>query len=189
MSSKVITQPSVEIVTLEEAKIHLRIDYSDEDSLVSSLIVAARKQAEHMTGRAFGVQTRELIIDAFPDDEIRLPGTPVTSIVSVTYADSSGNTVVMPEDGYALDSDYIPSSLFPSSEDPWPDTYDTANAVRIRYVCGHEAGTAESVRVWMLMTVGTMYRHRESIANAQSYALPRSAYDVLLDPFDIRRAT
>ena len=42
-----------EPVTLEEARLHLRVDHTDEDALIGSLIIAARELAEHETGRVF----------------------------------------------------------------------------------------------------------------------------------------
>ena len=36
-----------EPVTLEEARLHLRVDHTDEDALIGSLIIAARELAEH----------------------------------------------------------------------------------------------------------------------------------------------
>ena len=42
MNLKVIEEPVKEVITLEEAKSHLRIDGDDEDNLISSYIKAAR---------------------------------------------------------------------------------------------------------------------------------------------------
>ena len=42
-----------EPVTLEEARLHLRVDHTDEDALIGSIILAARELAEHETGRVF----------------------------------------------------------------------------------------------------------------------------------------
>ena len=185
MSTRVVTAPSVEIVTLDEAKAHLRVDGTDEDALIGALIVAAREQAEHRTGRAFGAQVREMIIDAFPSAEIRLDGTPVTNIISVSYADTAGATQVLDASAYVLDQHAIPSWLLPSYGTAWPATYDTANAVVLRYDCGQTAGV-DSVRAWMLLALGTWYKQREAIVTGAAVAqLPHAFWDGLLDRYRI----
>ena len=49
-----LTPPAAEPLTLAEAKLHLRVDadITDDDSLITALIVTARQQAEHRTGRS-----------------------------------------------------------------------------------------------------------------------------------------
>lgn len=48
---KLITAPAAEPITLAEAKLHARADTSAYDSLITALIVAAREECEHITGR------------------------------------------------------------------------------------------------------------------------------------------
>ena len=62
-----ITAPATEPIDLATAKLHCRVDGTDEDTLIAALIVAAREQAEHETGRALVTQTWEQVHDAFPD--------------------------------------------------------------------------------------------------------------------------
>ena len=44
----VITPPATEPITLNEMKLHSRIDGSDDDTLIEGLITAARMQLEQM---------------------------------------------------------------------------------------------------------------------------------------------
>lgn len=65
ISYRVVTEPTVEPVTLSEAQDYLRVDSGDDDAQITRLITASRKYCEHVTGRAFATQSilAQLIID------------------------------------------------------------------------------------------------------------------------------
>jgi hypothetical protein len=54
-----------EPVSLLEAKLHLRVDFDDDDVLITTLIGAARQAAETMTGRQFVTARWQYVIDCF----------------------------------------------------------------------------------------------------------------------------
>ena len=45
MSLTLITAPALEPITLSEAKLHLRVEHSVDDTLISVFITAARERA------------------------------------------------------------------------------------------------------------------------------------------------
>ena len=77
-----IAAPASEPLALADAKAHCRVDHTDDDALITALIVAAREQAEHETGRALVTQTWELVHDAFPEAFV-LRKPPVASVTSI----------------------------------------------------------------------------------------------------------
>lgn len=58
--------PSVEPITLADAKLYVRQTESFDDSLITSLIAAARQYAEMVTRRALIAQRLSYLLDSFP---------------------------------------------------------------------------------------------------------------------------
>jgi uncharacterized phiE125 gp8 family phage protein len=175
--------PAVEPVTLAEAKLHLKVDHSADDALISVLITAAREEAEHRTGRSLIDQQWTLTLDAFPD-AIRLRMGRVSSVSEVRYVDPAGATQVLAPAGYTLDNagDYA-NWLFPAAGYAWPATLDQPNAVTVVYRAGEpNASTVPaSAKAWVLLTVGALYANREGGVEKAISELPRAFYHGLLD--------
>mgnify|MGYP000365478232 CR=1 FL=1 len=87
MALTISSEPAVEPISLAEAKAHLRVDTSADDSLITSLIVAARKYFEERTRRSLITQSWKLTLDDFPTEFTltRPPIQSVTSVKSVSY--------------------------------------------------------------------------------------------------------
>lgn len=189
MTIKIIVPPSVEPVSLAEAKHHCRTDDSADDAFITALIVAAREQAEHETGRALCTQTRELVLDAFPEDFV-LRGAPIISLVSLKFIDEAGVEQTLDPQDTQLDKDSEPGYLIPAYGKAWPASRAEPNAVRVRYTCGYGAAAAvpQGIKHWILLAVGTMYAQRETIASGQIVALPDRFWHRLLDPYRLYEA-
>lgn len=181
MTLKLITPPA-ELITLAEAKVQLRLgSETDEDALISALITSARLQCEHIIGRGIGAQTWRRTLDAFPVGGIELGMPPVASISALQYIDTSGATQTLAPSAYTLDNASDDEAfVLPAYGTDWPDTLDTANAVSVTFVCGLTA-LPENLRAWMLLQIGTLYRHRESVQSGQVTELPSKYTDGLLD--------
>lgn len=166
MALKLINGPASEPVTLTEAKAHLRVDGTDDDTYITALIVAAREGAENMTRRALMTQTWELTLDAFPD-AFELIRVPVQSVTSITYDDPDGISTVLSSSLYSLDNadDAGLAYVVPAYNTTWPSTQDSINAVKLRYVSGYAnaASVPQQIKSWMLLRVGLLYEHRESV--------------------------
>ena len=186
----VTTPPFEEIVTLAEARAHLRLDedMTDEDALLLEHIRAARMGAEHRcNGRAFGVQERLLTLATFPcgSTPLVLGGTPATDIYAVRYRDSAGAEALLPASAWTLDRAAVPSVLYPAVGTAWPATDGTPGNVRIEFECGHTATEVPGVRAWILLSVATQYCQRSALTERALATLPRAFHDGLLDPWRI----
>lgn len=191
-----ITPPALEPVTLAEARLHLRISDDDTsyDSRILTMIEAARHAAEHELHRKIMAQTWDFFYDCFPPNgaAINVHGdlAPLDSVTRISYLDTTGSVRTVPSSGYVSDPYSLPGYIFPAAGVNWPaDVADSANAVRIRIVCGEWSVASDvpaAIRQWMLMQVGTMFRNAESIASGQPVAaLPGNFVDRLLDPYRV----
>jgi uncharacterized phiE125 gp8 family phage protein len=186
-----IADPLTEPVTLLEAKLHAKVDHTDDDTLITALISAAREQAEHLIGRALITQTQELVLDSFPASEISLHLPDVQAIASVKYINLEGVERTMDAAEYSLDMESTPCWLLPAYGFSWPPTLDTVNTVRIRFTVGYGATAADvpqAIRAWLLVRVASLYAQREAHVSGVSVAeLPGRFIDGLLDPYRVWR--
>lgn len=188
MALRLITAPTVLAVSLVEAKSHLRVDLSDDDTLITAMITSATEAAEQMTGRAIMPQTWELSLDAFPD-AIELTRTPVSAITSITYKNTAGAPIVLSNTLYALNNadDYGFAQVSPVYAGVWPDTLSDINAVALRYVAGYAnaAAVPESIKAWIKLQVGAMYENREAETVGSGSAITLGFADRLLDRYKV----
>src|SRR5690606_18850923 len=93
--------PSVEPVTLNEAKQMLRIAHDSEDTLLSGLVRAAREEVEASCGLALLDQRWRLALDVLPPlGRVLLRRHPVREISSITFYGEDGEGMLVPPDSY-----------------------------------------------------------------------------------------
>lgn len=182
MTTRLIST-ATEPVSVAEAKLRLRIDGADDDADLGMMIAAAREMCEQQTDRSVALSTWELKIDAFPAGEIRLLWPPIVSVDTVTYVDADGTMQTLDPSLYALDSHAEPGWLLPAAGTDWPATYDTANAVTVRYTAGYGADCPQALKQWILLQVGHWYRNREAATEKQMMVTPFA--DGLLDRYRV----
>jgi uncharacterized phiE125 gp8 family phage protein len=93
--------PAIEPVTLSEAKRHANVVASDDDTLITALIQAAREQVESDCSRALITQTWRLKLHEWFADWLDVPRSPLQSVTSVTYID--GDEGVLLYRGYPIE--------------------------------------------------------------------------------------
>jgi len=139
MGLRLITPPAAEPLSVSEVKANQHIDHADDDVLLGKLITDARQWVEDRTQQKLMTQTWELVIDYFPEHEVRIPVRPVQTITSIKYDDSAGAEQTIDGNDYYLDNVGGDEAwLFTNGDTAWPtDLIDAVNAVRIRFVAGY----------------------------------------------------
>jgi len=169
---KLYSAPATEPISSTEAKLHLRVDVTDDDTLITALITAARQLVEEETWRALVTQTWDYVADDWPaGDAIRLPRPPIQSVTSITYLDDAGATQTMAAANYIVDTYQGRVVLAEGAE--WPDgELYPASAVRVRYVAGYGAASTvpAPIKAAMLLLVGHLYENREAVASGAGVA-------------------
>jgi uncharacterized phiE125 gp8 family phage protein len=186
MSLKLITPPAIEPVDLDTAKLHLRVEHTTDDTIITALIKAAREFAEHECNRALITQTWELALDAFPAGAIRAPKANLLTVVSLKYDDPDGVEQTLATDAYTLDTHEQPGWIVPEIDTDWPETIAAVNAVRVRFTAGYGPAASDvpqGIKTWLLLRVGTLYRNRDELAETRF--APNPLYDRMLDPFRV----
>lgn len=183
MSLAVVSPPVALAVPLADAKTYLRVDGSNEDSLIAGLIQAATDHVERTTRRTLVYTTYRLRLDTFPDGPIELPRSPAVEITqggnyaydmpAVDYIDQDGDTVELVKDtDFEVDLAENPPSLYLPPQTYWPLTQaGKAKAVSIDFVAGY-GPTAATVppllKTAVLLLVGHWYENREAVGSVGS---------------------
>lgn len=186
MDLRLLEGPDGNVVSLEEAKAHLRELSDDHDALIENLIKAA---TSHMDG-AKGVLGRCLLEQrwsvSWPEfsDELFLPLAPVVSVDAVRYVDVDGAVQTVNEDVYTV---LVTDGAVIQSAD-WPATDRRPGAVTVEFTAGYglSADVPQPIKQAMLLLIGHWFHTREA-AGASTQSSPY-AVEALLLPYLFRSA-
>jgi uncharacterized phiE125 gp8 family phage protein len=164
------TAPTIEPLTLAEAKAHLRVDSSDEDSLITTLIAAARTYVERRTAITVGQRNYRMELSRFPVDgaDIVMPTSPCSAVSSIAYVapDTTTTTLTVTTD-YRLAFAVPPGRIrLPYGSTTWPDTIDGAeDAVVILFTAGHDSAGKMPATIGQVcrLLIGHWYENREAV--------------------------
>ena len=173
MSWVVSSASAVQPITLSEAKLYLKVDTSADDDLITHLIAASKSAAENYLDRYLYNTTITEYFDGFPVYTTRNTGAQlllsvggVSSVTSITYTDSDGNTgTTFSSSNYVVDTnDNGMTRIGLASGASWPGTYSEIKSVTVTYVAGYgaTAGTEPaSIKQACYLMLSAWYHVRE----------------------------
>ena len=194
MKTALVTAPGTSyIISLTEAKTHMRVVSTADNDYIKSLIKVATKRIEDMTGRKFISQTWYSYHDDWPNDNyIELPYAPLRSIPSsgVLYKCTTGNSTTMSSTAWNYTTQQEPPIVYLEYGDTWPSTglYEF-NPVRIQGVYGYSSGSTSvpvEIKQACKIMVSHWYENREPGIMGRIYTDVPMSVDALLAPFKLR---
>lgn len=176
------TAPTVEPITLDEAKNHLKIDSADDNALITALIKTARQLAEGETKRALITQTWEMFLD-YAEPEIEIPKPPLQSIESINVIEDDGSeSLVSPTIYMVATSQNSPGRVKLVTGGSWPYHRGFASFI-IEFKGGYgdaASDVPELLKHGILLFLGHLYENRGT------EDIPKATKDVLW-PFKVMR--
>jgi phage conserved hypothetical protein, phiE125 gp8 family len=181
----VVTAPDP-VVTLDQAKAHLRVDHAEDDELIEGLVAAATQWIDAPAGwlgRAIGRQTLEVTVDGLCDAGVALPFPPISAVESVTYLDAAGEEAILADTAWRIGGTSLRPLLLPARGVSFPAVATGGDSVTVRIVCGWPTDEVpRPIRQAILLMVGGWYEDREATSREGRSAVPFGV-EGLLSPF------
>jgi uncharacterized phiE125 gp8 family phage protein len=183
------TPPAYTTISLEEAKVQLRVDGDSEDLLIQSLMKAADQIAENKTNRAF-MQSGYTMYSSCWQCNYTLWPAPLVEVESVQYYDSDNALQTLDPSSYIVYSDFLPGILSIKSTATLPTLYDRLDAVQITYTVGcggvdavegeQRDAVPESVKAWVKLNLTTLYENRQAFTDNTGGIMDSLIYPYIL---------
>ena len=201
----VVTAETAHAITSTEAKNWLRVDGSDDDTVIGNLIIASHNWAKRYTVRTLTTQKLKMSIDSIYDADIPikegsyvgidqditrrsiiLPQSPVASISNVKYYNDEDTESTFASSSYYLDSASGPAKFVLRNGESYPTGLRVANALEITYVAGYGGvnDVPQDIKHACLIYTAWLFEHRGDGTDRNS--APYQATQ-LLQPYVIRQ--
>lgn len=178
-----------DVLAVEDAKKHLRVDFDDDDDLIESYIATAIQNVDGRDGwlgRALVEQTWELRLPDFGGPVIPIPLPPLIAVESVKYYDAADVLQTLSADAYEVAGvgGFGKARLVLKSGQAWPVLAKRSENVVIRFTAGYETVPAPILTA-IKHQVGAMYENREAVVvNASVTKLP-GGVEAMLMPYRV----
>ena len=177
------------LVSLTEAKEHLRIGHTDDDTYITRLTQAAQIVCENLTGMDFTPNSYIFSCDTW-DQTKEIPNVSgVRTIVSIAYKDKNGILTTLNSSDYYLGTGSQRSRIALVDGKSYPELYDGIQNIRITIntqATWGAMGLNMVAKQACLITIADMYENRQSVIVGRiASKIPKTA-QYLLDTIKIQ---
>ena len=207
---KIDTAWSTSAVATSDQKSFMRVDFSDDDSLIAELIKASQNVIETYLNRSITTQTLSLFLDRLPfysdiklqegiytapdleynSNFIVLPKAPVASVTHVKYYANDDTASTFASTNYYVDTISQQARIVLKTGSSWPTVAETrnANAYEIKYVAGYGGASDVPEPIVQAIKVLTthLYENREAVTSLSVNTIPYTI-GALLQPYKVQR--
>jgi len=173
------------VVTLLDAKAHLRVLDADDDAYIQDLIDVAEAQAEEITSRYLKETQSEFLLEE-KKEFFELPKSPLIAIESIKYySEDSGQYELLDASFYMLNMAREPAQV--KLDLSIAMCIDAFHPLKVVYSAGYVTLPAP-IKQWILLRVATMYENREEVVIGTITSDLKSDYnDFLISKYKVGR--
>jgi len=177
------------VVSLAEAKSHLRVLHDDDNDYIDALVAVGTGLVDGVDGwlgRAIVEQTWEASFDRFPCSDtdghagkLFIPLAPLISIETVKYDGSDGiERDVESYRAYGVGSTQ-PGYILPAVATSWPISIREPETIRVTFKAGYNDVPA-GIKHAILLMIGHWYENREDASDVDLNDIPLGSKALLM---------
>lgn len=168
-----VIAPGTEPLTTAEAKTHLNVSGTSQDTYISTLITTARKQVETYLRRALITQSWKVYYDCW-HYELLIPFGSLTTVTSVKYYDLDGTLQTWATSNYWTVTTTDPGKIVRAYDVTFPELqYGRPDAIEIAFTCGYGAAVdvPEDIKHGIKLLIGNYYENRGDVVIGAGYTV------------------
>jgi uncharacterized phiE125 gp8 family phage protein len=186
MSAILLVPPAAEPWSVAEAKSFLRVEYGDDDAIITALIAAARGHVEALTRRALLTQSWRFVLDRWPvDGRLSLRMGPLRSVIAARVFDAANNAHSIDVATFVVDAaaNIIAS---PCWSLPLPGRFTAGIELDLQLGYGGNASDVpDALRHAIRMLVAHWYENRGLAAIGANVAMLPAGIAALVAPYRV----
>ena len=206
---EVVTGPTIEPITINTIRDHLRLDELVDDIQINGYIIAARQWAENYTGRFFIQRTMRQWYDAHPTgfdhlqegyatghqsyftsrQYLQVASAPIISIDSIKYYNDAGTESTWDSSNYYSDIISDVGKIVLKDGGSFPTDLRKQNGLAVNFTAGYGATAAtvpQAIRVAIMQYITFLYEHRGDFERFPP-PQPPTVLRTLLNPYKVMR--
>lgn len=184
MSYNTTITSSIEVLNLTTVKNHLRVEHSDDDTLISGYTESVIDYLESITGRVIGQKVVTQYLNDFPlsDNPIILETNYLSGLTIQYYTDVTSSASTFSSNDYRIITLGSYTQVQPNNN--WVTTDDKEGSVVLTYTAGYYTTNdiPKAIKQAALLLIGHYYEHRENVIIGSITSTLDFTIDALITP-------